>query len=146
MSEGPRYVTVEEANAQVAALEIEFGRIARARAELEPLVETLGTDVAAASLERGAAPPPGRAAEAGRLRELAGELADAVGRVNDLGCLVKDLDQGLVDFHALLDGEPVLLCWQYGEPAVSHWHPVDQGFSARRPIEGVTVEPPEFPN
>ncbi len=146
MSEGPRFFTVEEANELVAALEIEFGRVAQVRAELAPLVEGLGPEVAVAVLQRGDEGPPGREAEAARLRALAGEITAAVERVNDLGCLVKDLDLGLVDFHALVDGQPVLLCWQYGEPAVTHWHGVDEGFAGRRPIEGVTVVPPEFMN
>lgn len=146
MSEGPRFFTVEEANELVAALEFEFGRVAQVRAELAPLVESLGPDVAMAVLQQGDEGPPGREAAAARLRTLAAEITAAVERVNDLGCLVKDLDLGLVDFHALVAGQPVLLCWQYGEPAVTHWHGVDEGFAGRRPIEGVSVIPPEFMN
>jgi hypothetical protein len=59
---------------------------------------------------------------------------------------VKDLEQGLVDFYAVMDGEPVFLCWQFGEPAVTHWHGIDEGFAGRQPIEGVTVRPPPFMN
>jgi hypothetical protein len=66
--------------------------------------------------------------------------------MNGLGCLVKDLDLGLVDFYAQLDGETVFLCWQFGEPAVTHFHGVEEGFAGRRPIEGVTYVPPEFMN
>jgi hypothetical protein len=66
--------------------------------------------------------------------------------VNALGCLVKDVEQGLVDFYSMLDGEAVFLCWQFGEPGVTHWHPVDEGFAGRQPIEGVMVVPPVFPN
>jgi hypothetical protein len=44
------------------------------------------------------------------------------------------------------DGEPVFLCWQFGEPAVTHWHGVDEGYAGRKPIEGVSVRPPSFPN
>lgn len=146
MSEGPRFFTVDEANELVATLEIEFGRVARSRAELAPLVEAFGPDAAMAILQEGGEGPPGREAEVARLRSLAAELTGAVERVNDLGCLVKDLDMGLVDFHAVVAGQPVFLCWQYGEPAVAHWHGLDEGYANRRPIEGVTVVPPEFMN
>jgi hypothetical protein len=147
MDEGPRFFTVEEANALVASLQIEFGRIARARAELGPLIESLGgADAAVAILHEGSEPPAGREAAAARLHGLAAEITEAVERVNELGCLVKDLEIGLVDFYAMQDGEPVFLCWQFGEPAVTHWHGVDEGYAARKPLEGVSARPPSFPN
>jgi hypothetical protein len=146
MTEGPRFFTVEEANALVSELEIEFGRVARVRSELAPVVDALGETAGEAILQEGAEAPPGREREADRLRQLAAEITQAVERVNALGVLVKDLDVGLVDFYAMQDGEPVFLCWQYGEPAVSHWHAVEEGFAGRRPIEGVEVVPPTLPN
>jgi hypothetical protein len=147
MEQGPRFFTVEEANALVSTLEVEFGRLARLRSELGPLIASLGgADASVAILQDGAAGPPGRKADAERLRRVAAEITAGIERVNALGCLVKDVDAGLVDFHAMLDGEPVLLCWQFGEPAVAHWHTADEGFAGRKPIDGVTVEWPEFMN
>ena len=147
MEQGPRFFTVEEANDLVATLQMEFGRIAQVRTEIAPLVEALGgPESAVAVLQEGASPPRGRTREVDRLRRLAGEITSAVERVNGLGCLVKDLERGLVDFYSLREGEPVLLCWQFGEPAVTHWHGVDEGFAGRRPIEGVTFVPPSLLN
>jgi hypothetical protein len=147
MDEGPRFFTIEEANALVGALQIEFGRIARARAELAPLIEALGgAEVSVAILHDGGDPPPGRERDAARLRALAAEITDSVERVNELGCLVKDLELGLVDFYAMQEGEAVFLCWQFGEPAITHWHGVDEGYAARKPLEGVSVRPPSFLN
>ncbi len=147
MDDGPRFFTLEEANALVSSLEIEFGRVARARGDLGPVIESLGgAEAAVEILQEGADAPPGLEAEAERLRGLAAEITDAVERVNGLGCLVKDLDLGLVDFYALQDGEPILLCWQFGEPAVTHWHGVDEGYANRRPLEGVDVRPPGLLN
>jgi hypothetical protein len=145
--EGPRFFTVEEANDLVGTLQLEFGRLAQLRSEIAPLIEALGgPDASVAVLQENARPPRGRAREADRLRGLAGQITAAVERVNALGCLVKDLERGLVDFYWLREGEPVLLCWQFGEPAVTHWHRVEDGFAGRRPIEGVTWVPPAFPN
>jgi len=147
MDDGPRFFTIEEANELVSSLEIEFGRIARARGELAPLIESLGgADAAVSILHDEEVAPPGREKDAERLRRLAAEITDAVERVNDLGCLVKDLELGLVDFYAMQEGEPVLLCWQFGEPAITHWHGVDEGYAARKPLEGVSVRPPSFLN
>jgi hypothetical protein len=147
MDEGPRIFTVAEANALVAALQLEFGRIAQARSALLPLIQALGgPDEAVAVLQEGAAPPAGREGEAERLRLLAEEITGAVERVNALGCLVKDVERGLVDFYAVVDDEPAFLCWQYGERAVSHWHGLEEGFAGRKPLEGADVPPPAFLN
>ncbi len=147
MDAPPRNFTLEEANALVPTLELEFGRVARLRSELSPLIESLGgADVAVGILQEGGDPPAGREQDAARLRRLAADVAAAVERINGLGCLVKDLEMGLVDFHSVQGGERVLLCWQFGEPGVTHWHGLDEGYASRRPIEGVEVEPPEFLN
>lgn len=147
MDEGPRFFTVEEANALVSSLEIEFGRIAQVRSQLGPLIQSLGgPDAAVALLREGARTPPGQEREAQRLRALAAEITRALERVNALGCLVKDVEMGLVDFYALVDGEPVFLCWQFGERSVSHWHPLDGGFAARKRIEGASEPVPSFLN
>ena len=67
----------------------------------------------------------------------AAEVAHRVEELNALGVLVKDLDQGLVDFPARRGDEEVLLCWQLGEDEVAFWHSVEEGFAGRRslPIE-----------
>src|SRR5512143_2552090 len=95
MDEGPRFFTLEEANALVPTLQIEFGRIARARAEIGPVIAALGgADASMEILRHAGEDPPGQEAEAERLRALAAEITQAVERVNDLGCLVKDVDTG----------------------------------------------------
>jgi len=147
MDEGPRFFTVEEANALVSTLQIEFGRIAQVRSLLGPLIQALGgPDDAVAVLQEDAPLPAGLEEQAAELRRLAAEITGAVERVNGLGCLVKDVEMGLVDFYALVEGEPAFLCWQFGEPAISHWHPLDEGYAARKPIEGADVPEPQFLN
>ena len=56
------------------------------------------------------------------------------------GCLVKDLDRGLVDFHALAGDRLVYLCWQVGEQTVEHWHTLDGGFSSRQSLHQGELE------
>ena len=72
-----------------------------------------------------------------QLRESAGELAQAAEKIESYGCLLKDIDQGLVDFPWEMEEDRVsFLCWQFGEPAVIAWHPVDAGFAQRQPLRG----------
>jgi hypothetical protein len=47
---------------------------------------------------------------------------------------VKDIDEGLVDFPALQNGETVLLCWKLGEDEIRYWHTLEGGFAGRRPL------------
>jgi hypothetical protein len=147
MGEPTRIFTLDEANELVPTLELEFGRVARLRDELRSLVEAMGgADASVDILQNGAEAPAGLEEEARRLKRVADDIAAAVERVTELGCLVKDLDLGLVDFYAMKEGQPIFLCWQFGEPQVAHWHGMDEGFSGRRPIEGVEPERPEFLN
>ncbi len=83
---------------------------------------------------RAAARGPGRVAPARRCRRRAfGELKHEIGRliyrIESLGCIVKDIDLGLVDFPAMRDDEPIYLCWKLGEAGVAYWHGIDEGFS-----------------
>ena len=69
-------------------------------------------------------------------RESEGErLRNAVEQLQNLGCLVKDLDAGLVDFPTLFRGQEVYLCWKLGEPSIEFWHDADQGFRGRKAID-----------
>jgi hypothetical protein len=52
------------------------------------------------------------------------------------GAELKDVDTGLVDFPAVIDGEEVLLCWRQGEDRIEYYHGRDDGFRGRRPIPG----------
>jgi hypothetical protein len=51
-----------------------------------------------------------------------------------LDIVVRDLDRGLVDFPAVIDGDEVYLCWLLDEPAVMHWHAIESGFAGRKPL------------
>jgi len=50
------------------------------------------------------------------------------------GAELKDVDHGLVDFPAMMNGEEVLLCWKQGEERITHYHGRDDGFRGRKPI------------
>jgi hypothetical protein len=70
-----------------------------------------------------------------RRDEAASRLRDRIEAVLETGCLVKDLEIGLVDFPTLLRGVEVYLCWKLGESGIAFWHGVDEGFRGRKPID-----------
>lgn len=63
-------------------------------------------------------------------------MSEIAGQIEELGCFLKDIDQGLVDFPCEVGNEIVFLCWQFGESRVIAWHPIEGGFGDRKPIPG----------
>ena len=76
----------------------------------------------------------GGGAQGKRLYHDTDKIQTILEEINDLGCFVKDVDSGLVDFPALRQGREVYLCWKLGEPRVAYWHDTDTGFSGREPL------------
>jgi hypothetical protein len=70
------------------------------------------------------------------LRPYATAMAEAAGAIESFGCLLKDIDQGLIDFPCRVEDETVFLCWQFGEPHIVAWHTLDSGFAQRQPLPG----------
>jgi len=69
-------------------------------------------------------------------REESGQRLRAIlSRFEESGCLVKDLDIGLVDFPTLFHGEEVYLCWKLGEDKIEFWHGMQEGFAGRKAID-----------
>ena len=79
------------------------------------------------------------------LRPFASRMAEIATEIEEMGCFLKDIDQGLIDFPFLSDGAETgpedpdgvaFLCWQFGEPSIVAWHPINGGFSGRRALPG----------
>jgi len=54
--------------------------------------------------------------------------------LENTGVVVKQLDQGLLDFPAKRFDQEIWLCWKEGETEVKFWHEKDSGFMGRKPI------------
>ncbi|HZD00739.1 MAG TPA: DUF2203 domain-containing protein [Actinomycetes bacterium] len=120
------YWTVEEANAALPRVRETVLRIQELVGERR---EQVGRT--AARIEgNGHAPGDAPAAELRRtLQQLSAE-----------GIVLRDVDNGLVDFPARsASGRQYLLCWLVDEPEVAWWHWPDTGFAGRRPLS----DPPE---
>ena len=70
-----------------------------------------------------------------------GQANQLLGEINQVGCRVTDVEMGLVDFPAKVEGHEVYLCWQMEENEVGFFHGVDEGYTGRRPLP----EPPDVP-
>jgi hypothetical protein len=129
----PRFFTVEEANLELPRLRQWLPRLQDRRHRLDIVQRKLGelTVKAAADGNLLEEEVHGTQREVQRLTD---ELNKLIAKINDLGCEIKDIEQGLVDFPALREGREVYLCWRLGEAEVAFWHELDAGFSGRQPL------------
>ena len=124
-----KYFTSDEADALIPELEKIFEAVAglTATAELKAAglrrrLEKPDVDHAAAAIERS------------QLQFLAQGINEWMQKIIELGALPKGVSPALVDFPSRIDGREAYLCWKLGEKKVSHYHPVDEGFSTRKPL------------
>ena len=74
------------------------------------------------------------AVQEAQAQELQVELVGLIERIQSHGCVVKDLDLGLLDFPALRGGQLVNLCWKMDEADIGFLHGIDEGFASRKSI------------
>ena len=58
--------------------------------------------------------------------------------LESFGCLIKDLEFGLVDFYFKFEGRDIFLCWKFGERKIKYWHEIGTGFNGRKPILNIS--------
>jgi hypothetical protein len=141
-SSSPRYFTLEEANSLLPRLRSLLERLRRDAATVEGLEQALqegGQSLGRAS--RAGTNGHGRDGAGPRFYAMLQEADEAVKamqaalrEIEDLGCVVKDVTTGLVDFRTIRDGRAVYLCWRLGEDVIRYWHELDAGFAGRRPL------------
>ena len=126
--------TLEEANSLLPRLEPLLRRLVARRLELREHQEELAAFRTLASRSGGAHPGSRYARATSESARLLTEIQDGIKDLEALGCVIKDLDQGLVDFLARRGQEQVYLCWRLGEPEIRHWHTLQEGFAGRKPL------------
>ena len=67
----------------------------------------------------------------------ASRIEGYLGELQQVGCVFKGFEDGLVDFYSLRDDRLVFLCWRYGEDRITHWHELDAGAAGRQPLADV---------
>ena len=71
-----------------------------------------------------------------RLDGLTTRVVSIAGDIEATGCILRDLDLGLIDFpFRARGGSTVYLCWKLGEPAIRFWHGTDEGFAGRKSLD-----------
>lgn len=130
-----RYFTISEANALVPVLQAQLEQLQRLQRIAQEKFEEMER------LKQVGKNPSGTYILAFDLK-LAQEVFDRavteanefIRQVNEAGCEIRNIELGLVDFPAIIDGEDALLCWQSGEPEVLFYHARHAGFQGRKPL------------
>ncbi len=134
--------TIEKANHAIKDLTPRVRELVEMRARMKRIDTRI--EVMALALA-GASPENPDAEESRQLTtermELVNKLREGLGAIQARGCIVKDLDTGLLDFYSLHGDRLVFLCWKLGETEIGHWHPLDGGFATRRPIDQRSEDP-----
>lgn len=63
------------------------------------------------------------------------EVRRLLGGLQEAGIVVRDVDRGLIDFPAMIEGREAYLCWEIGEGEIEYWHGLEDGFGGRQPLD-----------
>ena len=70
------------------------------------------------------------------LPELLQAVGDLLVELAAEGVLVRDLDEGIIDFPGLRADREICWCFRMGEPDIAYWHYPQEGFAGRKPTGG----------
>ena len=121
-----RHFTRAEANAILPRLTEMLDRLRESKDEL--------TDAEAHEALADAAPTNGGGDQGRQVGIAFLEVRRLLEAIERSGIVLRDIDRGLVDFPALIDGREVYLCWEVGEDDVGYWHDMDAGYGGREPL------------
>jgi len=122
-----KHFTVEEANELLPRLVAMLNHIEHIEAELQPQAEEI-------SRIHKAAGGNGGGDYSVELLEHSTKIAEVLEQIGQLGVIVKDADEGLLDFPHLREDREVFLCWKKGEKEVKFWHELNTGYKGRKPL------------
>jgi hypothetical protein len=129
-----KYFTVKEANALLPSIEFTIDALQKAKQELDAKFITLQMmKLQPSDKPHSGVEDPFFVIEC-EIDFLQMEARTLMNNIDRMGAELKDIDIGLVDFPALINGEEVLLCWRLGEDRIAYYHSRESGFMGRKPI------------
>ena len=131
-----RYFTLDEAQKTIPDLERHVRDALFHKAEMQQTTQELERTLDRVRISGGARVDPARQRDLkGRRDASVKALQQALGAIEAVGALVKDLDIGLLDFMTRYRSRDVCLCWKLGEDAIRFWHGAEEGFRGRKQID-----------
>ena len=124
-----RYFTVKSANEALPDVAKRYDRVVACRDDVARAEKRLQAAVMGGE---------GMASFAESKRALNSALTlfyHSVEQLESTGAVVKNIDEGLLDFPSKRFDEEIWLCWKAGESEIKFWHDASSGFEGRRPLE-----------
>jgi hypothetical protein len=138
-----KYFKREEAEELLPVIEFQLEEARSQKREAEHLNEELTQATARVMMLGGSVPPLGKLAKVKAERDQrVAHLQEAVTRIQETGCVVKDLEMGLVDFPSFRNGEEIYLCWKLGEERIEWWHGLEEGYAGRKRLDPASPDEP----
>ena len=135
----PRFFSVFEAERLLPEVEGLLRSLLQLKDDYQRTQTELHRFLQQISVAGGMIPPRDKISQLRNRKDAAARgLQTSLEKLEEIGCLLKDIDTGLVDFPTLYHGKEVYLCWKLGETNIAYWHRVEDGFPGRQPID------PEF--
>lgn len=124
-----RYFTVEEAEQTIPKVRRHMTRLMSIHDELSALagVKVHSTDfdwkahLLAININK-------------RFHELSFKYFAELESITKIGCYVKDVQQGLVDYYSRFENKDIVLGWQYDEPNALYFHDEQTGLVEKKSV------------
>ena len=122
-----RYFTLEEANALLPKIEPIMDSLLTRRAKAAKMSRNVSELFEDVHVDRGSPILSELTLDFTAIEQMLAEL-------QNYGCVVKDLNVGLLDFLAQKNGREVYLCWRFGEDRIEYYHELHTGFQGRKKL------------
>jgi hypothetical protein len=132
----PRFFSLLEAEGYLPEVERLITRLKEKKSDYEDADRQLTQIAHRIHITGGMVPPRDQVVELREQKDRAARVLKAMmEKIQGIGCQLKDLNTGLVDFPTLYKGREVYLCWKVGENGITFWHNVEDGYPGRRAID-----------
>ena len=132
----PRFFSLPEAQQLLPEVEILLRQVIHQQQDHKEADTELTGIVQRIALSGGMIAPRERVEQLRRRKDASARaLKSTLEKIHELGCQVKDVNIGLIDFPTLYRNQEVYLCWKLGESDIAYWHHIEDGYRGRRPID-----------
>lgn len=129
---GEKVFTIAEVNKKIPFLMTLIARIKKKKEKMTRMHENILTAELIAGSDEHATQ------QSKLLEELILSVAMDLKEIEEEGCIVRDLDQGIIDFYCEHAGKRICLNWVLPEKKIQFWHPQDVSHLERRPLSELT--------
>ena len=69
-----------------------------------------------------------------KFHEFSLQFCKEVEKLLEQGIVLKDIEQGLINFFGMHEGKEIFLCWKMNEEKIDSWYEMNADYELRKPI------------